>query len=95
VGEGGTTINSTVQPLIHFGYQQTMAQEGITVGPGLVRQSGRTIDEVYQAVRVLFAERRDFTPASGNVSIEEASPLILPTQIVVRKSTGPAPKEAH
>jgi len=24
---------------------------------------------------------------------EEASPLIVPTQLVVRKSTGPAPKE--
>ena len=26
---------------------------------------------------------------------EEASPLIVPTQLVVRKSTGPAPKEVH
>jgi DNA-binding LacI/PurR family transcriptional regulator len=26
---------------------------------------------------------------------EEAAPLIIPTQLVVRKSTGPAPKELH
>jgi DNA-binding LacI/PurR family transcriptional regulator len=26
---------------------------------------------------------------------EEASPLILPTQLIVRKSTGPVPKDLH
>jgi len=26
---------------------------------------------------------------------EETSPLILPTQLIVRKSTGSAPKELH
>jgi len=25
----------------------------------------------------------------------EASPLIIPTQLIVRKSTGPVPKDVH
>jgi DNA-binding LacI/PurR family transcriptional regulator len=54
----------------------------------------------YEATRVLLAEGRDFTSDVGSVSMffgflraltEQG--MHFPTQIVVRKSTGPAPKE--
>jgi LacI family transcriptional regulator len=141
-----------------LGCQQALAQAGIVLDSGLVRQSGWNIDEAYEAACLLLAERRDFTAivagsdfmaigimralaehglrvpedisltgfddidlcqytapplttirqdrvAMGRGAVrrlvamiegtEEATPLIIPTQLVVRKSTGPAPKELH
>jgi LacI family transcriptional regulator len=153
----GPTINLVGLERL-LGGQQALAQAGIALDSGLVRQSGWNIDEAYEAACVLLAERRDFTAvvagsdfmAMGilralaehdlrvpeDVSVtgfddidicqytspplttirqdrvalgrgavrrlvamiegtEEATPLIIPTQLVVRKSTGPAPKELH
>jgi DNA-binding LacI/PurR family transcriptional regulator len=148
---GSTVELSGLERLL--GCQQTLAQAGIALDVGLVRQSGWNVDEAYETARVLLAERRDFTaivagsdymalgilralteqglrvpedvslvgfddldfcqyvtPALTTVRLDraamgrgavqrliaiiegaEASPLIVPTQLVVRKSTGPAP----
>jgi DNA-binding LacI/PurR family transcriptional regulator len=148
---GSTVELSGLERLL--GCQQTLAQAGIALDVGLVRQSGWNVDEAYETARVLLAERRDFTAivagsdymalgilralteqglrvpedvslvgfddldfcqyvtpslttvrldraAMGRGAVQrlitiiegaEASPLIVPTQLVVRKSTGPAP----
>ncbi len=139
-----------------LGYQQALAQAGITPDSGLVRQSGWNVDEAYEAARTLLAERHDFTAivagsdfmaigilralteqglrvpedvsligfddidfcqytvpplttvrqdrvAMGRGAVErlvalieeaeEVSPLVLPTQLIIRKSTAPVGKE--
>lgn len=149
---GQTTDLSGLERLL--GYQQALAQAGITPDSGMVRQSGWNVGEAYESARKLLAERRDFTAivagsdfmaigilralteqglrvpedvsltgfddvdfcqytspqlttvrqereAMGRGAVQrliamtegegEISPLVLPTQLVVRKSTGPAP----
>jgi LacI family transcriptional regulator len=153
---GQTTDLAGLERLL--GCQQAMVHAGITLDPGLVRQSGWEIDTAYETARALLAERRDFTAivagsdfmAMGifralmeqglrvpdDVSLvgfddiefcqytlpplttvrqdraamgcgavqrlvsmiegaEEVSPLVLPTQLIVRKSTGPAPNDVQ
>ena len=135
-----------------LGSQQALAQAGITLDAGLVRQSGWNVDQAYEATKVLLSERRDFTAivassdfmaigilralteqglrvpedisligfddiefceyttpplttirqdriAMGREAVQrlvaliegtqEATPIIIPTQLIVRKSTGP------
>lgn len=135
-----------------LGYQQALAQAGITPDSGLVRQSGWNVDEAYESARTLLAARRDFTAivagsdfmaigilralteqglsvpedvsligfddidfcqytvpslttvrqdrvAMGRGAVErlvalieeteEVSPLVLPTRLIIRKSTAP------
>lgn len=137
-----------------LGCQQTLAQAGIALDAGLVRQSSWNVDEAYETAKILLAERRDFTAivagsdymalgilralteqglrvpddvslvgfddidfcqyvspplttvrldraAMGRGAVqrlvsmvettEEATPLIVPTRLIVRKSAGPAP----
>jgi DNA-binding LacI/PurR family transcriptional regulator len=139
-----------------LGYQQAMAQAGLIIDTGLMRQSGWESKDAYQAAMALLSERRDFTAivagsdmmaigvlralrkhglrvpedisligfddidlsedtdpplttirqnkqalSEGAVSRlhqllkgEEApTPLIVPTQLIVRASTAPAPNE--
>lgn len=149
---GSTVDLSGLERLL--GCQQALAQAGIALDVGLIRQSGWNVDEAYETARVLLAERRDFTAivagsdymalgilralteqglrvpedvsligfddldfcqyvtppittvrldraAMGRGAVQrlvsiiegsEASPLIVPTQLIVRKSTGPAPQ---
>jgi LacI family transcriptional regulator len=137
-----------------LGCQQTLAQAGIALDAGLVRQSSWNVDGAYETAKNLLAERRDFTAivagsdymalgilralteqglrvpedvslvgfddidfcqyvspplttvrldraAMGRGAVqrlvsmvettEETTPLIVPTRLIVRKSTGPAP----
>jgi DNA-binding LacI/PurR family transcriptional regulator len=148
---GSTADLSGLERLL--GCQQTLTQAGIGVDIGLVRQAGWSVDEAYEATKVLLAERRDFTAivagsdymalgvlralieqgirvpedvslvgfddldfcqyitpplttvqldraAMGRGAVQklvsiiegaEPSPLIIPTQLIIRKSTGPVP----
>ncbi len=141
-----------------LGYQQALAQIGITPDAGLIRHSGWNVDEAYQATRALLNERRDFTAivassdfmaigilralteqglrvpedvsltgfddielceyttpplttvrqdrmAMGQGAVQrlieliqgtkEVTPLIIPTQLIVRTSTGPVAKDGN
>lgn len=57
---GGPTVNLAAMERL-LGFQQALAQTGISLDPDLVRQSGWNTDEAYEAARVLLSQRRDFT----------------------------------
>jgi DNA-binding LacI/PurR family transcriptional regulator len=141
-----------------LGYQRALAQAGVTLDPGLVRQSSFTMEAAYRDMVALLDERRDFTAVVASsdlmaigvtralherglrvptdVSVAgfddidlclyidpplttvrqdraamgqgamrrlvammrgdadaDLTPLIIPTQLVIRQSTGPIPVE--
>jgi LacI family transcriptional regulator len=89
---------------IPFGFLRALTEQGTHV-PDDVSLTGFDDIEFCQYTTPPLTTMRQDRVAIGRGAVqrlvamlegtEEASPLIVPTQLVVRKSTGPAPEEVH